>query len=57
MARSNLDLAVATFAETTGSIVDGVGTFKNIVRASGDKLTVIRDQELVTDETAPPPGQ
>lgn len=57
VARSNLDLAVATFAENTGSIVDGVSTFKNIVRASGDKLTVIRDQELVTDETTPPPGQ
>lgn len=57
VARSNLDLAVATFQENTGGIVDGVSTFKNIVRASGDKLTVIRDQELVTDETAPPPGQ
>jgi len=56
VARSNLDLAVATFAENTGNIVDGVGTFQNIVRASGDKLTVIRPQEIVPDETTPPSG-
>lgn len=41
--RSNLDLAFAAFQDQTASVVDTVATMKNIVKASGDKLLVIRD--------------
>ena len=45
IAKSNLGLAFEVFQDQVGSIVDGVATFKNIVRASGDELTVIRSEQ------------
>ncbi len=41
--RSNLDLLVATAGEQAGAVVDLEQTFRNIVQASGDDLTVIRE--------------
>ena len=56
LSRSNLDMAFSVFQDQTASIVDGVATFKKVVRASGDKLTVIRDQEQpVAPPTSEPP--
>lgn len=43
--RSNLDLGAAVFGEAFGQIVDPVGTFEKIVRASGDELTVIAKEQ------------
>ena len=43
--RSNLDLGFAVFQDRLGEIVDPQATFKNIVRASGDELTVIADKQ------------
>ena len=39
--RSNLDMIVSIAGDAAGQVVDMVGTFKNIVEASGDDLTVI----------------
>ena len=50
VARSNLDLGAAVFGETFGQIVNQTETFGNIVRASGDELTVIAKEQ---DATAP----
>lgn len=57
VARSNLDLAFAAFQDQVGNFIDPVGTFKNVVRASGDRLTVIREQEVMPDEGTAPPVQ
>lgn len=54
VARSNLALAVDAFQDQTMAVVDGIATFKNIVKTSGDKLLVIRDQEKPVEEPAPP---
>lgn len=51
ISRSNLDLAIATMQDQTPAVVDVVQTFKNIVKASGDELTIIKDQ---MDAPAPP---
>lgn len=59
VARSNLDLAVNVFADQVGTFIDPAATFRNIVKTSGDDLTVLRDEkqkpEGAPDETAPPP--
>lgn len=56
VARSNLELGVAAFPEDLPNVVDMVGTFKNIVDESGDRITVIRDEERAPpDATTPPP--
>jgi hypothetical protein len=43
--RSNLDLGFSVFQDQLGQIVDPVATFKNIVKASGDELTVIAKEQ------------
>jgi hypothetical protein len=53
-ARSNLEMAFAAFQDQTMNIVDGVATFKNVIEASGDKLTVIREQEREPEVDQPP---
>lgn len=54
-ARSNLDGMAATLGpEGMMQIVDPIKTWKNVVKATGDKLTVIRDQPLAPPEATPP---
>jgi hypothetical protein len=53
IAQSNLGLAVQTFSDQTMNFIDPLATFQNIVKASGDNLTVLRKQE-VQPETASP---
>lgn len=53
VARSNLDLAFQILQDQTSTVIDPVETFKNIVRASGDELTAVRDEQLVPDAPAP----
>jgi hypothetical protein len=56
VSRSNLDMAFSVLQDQAGTVVDMVATMKNIVKASGDELTVIRDeQEMPPDATAPAP--
>ncbi len=56
IARSNIILAAETFGpEGAVAAIDTVETFKNVVEASGDKLTVIREQEQVPETAAPQP--
>lgn len=53
VARSNLELGVAMLGpEGMAGVVDPIGTMKNIVKASGDTLTSIRDEQVV-NETPP----
>ena len=53
VARSNLDLGVAMLGpEGMAGVVDPITTMKNIVKASGDTLTAIRDEQVM-NETAP----
>lgn len=54
VARSNLDMAFSVFQDQTGTFVDPVQTFRNIVRASGDELTVIRDEQQPMDPNVAP---
>lgn len=56
VARSNLDLAFSAAGENAVQFVDFVGTFQNIVKASGDELTIIRKEEEVAPETPQPAG-
>ncbi|MBT9385478.1 head-tail connector protein [Pseudooceanicola sp. CBS1P-1] len=49
VARSNLDMAFSVFQDQVGSFIDPVNTFKNIVRASGDELTVLRKEQQPVD--------
>lgn len=51
IARSNLDLAMTTMQDQVPAVVDVIQTFKNIVKASGDELTIIKEQ---MDAPAPP---
>lgn len=56
VSRSNLDMAMGAFGpEAAVQFIDPVQTFKNIVEKSGDKLTVIREQEMPNE--TPPQGQ
>ena len=55
VSRSNLELGFAVFQDQVGNFVDPVGTFQNIVKASGDELTVIREEETPVEGTTPPP--
>lgn len=52
VARSNLDLGFAVFQDALGQIVDPTATFQNIVRASGDELTVVRSEPLAPPDQA-----
>lgn len=56
VSRSNLDLGVAMLGpEGFGQVVDPIQTMKNVVKASGDTLTVIRDEEQNVE--APPAAE
>lgn len=55
IARSNLELGFAVMQDQTGSVVNLVETFKNITKASGDKLTVIHKEQQVAP-AEPPAG-
>lgn len=55
VARSNLDLAVQVFQDQATTVIDPIATFKNIVKVSGDELTVVRDQQEAP--VAPAPAQ
>ena len=57
--RSNLELGFSVFQDQVFNIVDPVKTFQNVVDASGDDLTVVRDQVAQPEEgtNAPPPNQ
>jgi hypothetical protein len=54
IARSNLELGMGVFQEQLGEVVDVVATLQNIVRASGDELTIVGKQEP-QNEPPPPP--
>lgn len=54
IARSNLELGMAVFQEQFGTVVDASTTLRNIIRASGDELTII-SEEQPEDAPAPPP--
>ena len=43
--RSNLDLAAGMLGDALPQVIDPVGTFQNIVRVSGDELTIVRKEE------------
>lgn len=45
--RSNLELGVSVFGEAFPQIVDGRATYKKIIKASGDELTVISEGEEI----------
>lgn len=45
VARSNLELGFAVFQDQVGTFIDPVASFQNIVRASGDELTVVRKEQ------------
>lgn len=53
VARSNLELGIGVFPEALP--VDPVATFENIVKASGDELTVIAQPQEPNAATPPPP--
>lgn len=52
IARSNLDMAFAVLQDQTVNVIDPVGTLKNIVKASGDTLTVVRDEQVQPEAPA-----
>lgn len=57
-ARSNLDLGMQTFGpEGFAQVVDPVKTFENVISASGDEITVIREEEETPPDGATPPPQ
>lgn len=56
ISRSNLELGVSMLGEGFAQVVDPITTMKNIVRASGDSLTAVRDEmEQPSEQPAPPP--
>jgi hypothetical protein len=57
VARSNLDLAFGVFQDQVTNFVDPLGTFTEIVRASGDELTKLRKKEITPNEGSAPPVQ
>jgi hypothetical protein len=58
VSRSNLELGIGVFGEAFPQLVDMVATFQNHINATGDELTVIRQQpvEPPQDETQAPPA-
>lgn len=59
--RSNLDMAVGFMQDQAGTVIDMVATMKNIVRVSGDELTIIRKEQAQPmqggpQNAAPPPA-
>jgi len=55
VARSNMEMAMQVFGpEMAMQIIDGISTFKDVVKVSGDVITKIRDEQ---EPDAPPPPQ
>jgi hypothetical protein len=52
VARSNLELAFTVAQDQTGSFIDFPASFKKIVKASGDELTVITEGQQVAPAAA-----
>lgn len=50
ISRSNLDLAFGVFQDQVNTFIDPVETFRKIVSASGDELTVVRDEQQMPQE-------
>lgn len=58
VARSNAEMgAVMLGPEGYGQVVDPIATMKNVVRASGDTLTVVRSEQEAPVDQATTPGQ
>ena len=56
--RSNLDLAFSVFQDQVGTVIDMKKTMANIIKTSGDELTVIQEGEPeAQDPNQPPQGQ
>lgn len=54
IARSNLNMAVGILGDQAGAVVDMVKTMKNIVKTSGDDLTVVKDEQDAPPAAAAP---
>lgn len=54
ISRSNLELGAAVFGETFGQVVDPVATFRNVIKTSGDEITVVAEQQSAP--ASPPAG-
>lgn len=54
VAKSNLEMAFGILREQTANVLDPIQTLKNIVKASGDELTVVRDEQVMQDAAAAP---
>jgi len=52
--RSNLDLAVQMLQDQAPAVIDMVATMRNIVKTSGDELTVIKDKMDAPQAAQPP---
>jgi len=53
VSRSNLEMAVGILQDQAGSVIDMVQTMKNIVKVSGDELTVIRAEQAAPTQGTP----
>lgn len=53
VSQSNMQTAFSVFGEATTQIIDPINTMRNIIRASGDKLTVIQENN---QGAVPPPA-
>lgn len=56
VSRSNLELAAGLFGDALGQMVDPRATFQNIIKATGDELTVLSEQEPAPNEPETPPS-
>lgn len=60
VSRSNLDMIFGFAGDQTGNVVDLLATAKNIIKTSGDELTVIKKEQTppqgAPGEAAPPPA-
>ena len=54
VSRSNLDLGFAVLQDQLPNVIDPVETMKNIVKASGDELTVVRKEPVEQQPPASP---
>jgi hypothetical protein len=54
VARSNLDMAFSILQDQTVNVIDPIATMKNIVKASGDELTVVRTEQALNAPAAAP---
>lgn len=47
VARTNLEMAVATLGEQASLVIDGLGTMRNVLDKSGDDITQLRTPEQI----------